>query len=114
MSLLLELEVSKDEVSSLHSQARKDKEAMEEDYQKALEQIFAYGYGCYAFKHNICGGLLGILDGMPDFADSLPPEFFMNPRYPLGPNSRRSQGYRGTSRRSDKGFGGDVVVEEHG
>ena len=37
MSLLLELEVSKDEVSSLHSQARKDKEAMEEDYQKALE-----------------------------------------------------------------------------
>ena len=32
MSLLLELEASKDEVSSLHSQAGKDKEAMEEDY----------------------------------------------------------------------------------
>ena len=30
-SLLLELEASKDEVSSLHSQAGKDKEAMEED-----------------------------------------------------------------------------------
>ena len=54
-SLLLELEATKDEVSSLHSQAGKDKEAMEEDYHKALEQIFAYGYGCCAFKHNIYG-----------------------------------------------------------
>ena len=31
-SLLLELGVAKDEVSSFHSQAGKDKEAMEEDY----------------------------------------------------------------------------------
>ena len=54
MSLLLELEASKDEMSSLHSQAGKDKEAMEEDYQKALELIFSYGYGCCAFKHSIC------------------------------------------------------------
>ena len=40
MSLLLELEASKDEVSSLHSQAGKDKEAMVEDYKKAMEQNF--------------------------------------------------------------------------
>ena len=39
-SLLLELDASKDEVSYLHSQVGKDKEALEEDYQKALEQIF--------------------------------------------------------------------------
>ena len=38
-SLLLELEATKDEVSSLHS----------------LEQIFSYGYECCVFKHNICG-----------------------------------------------------------
>ena len=31
-SLILELVAAKDEVSSLHSQAGKDKEAMEEDY----------------------------------------------------------------------------------
>ena len=55
MSLLLDIEVAKDEVSSFHSQASKDKEAMEEDYQKALEVIFSYGYGCYVFKHNIYG-----------------------------------------------------------
>ena len=40
MSLLLEIGAAKDKVSFLHSQARKDKEAMEEDYQKALEVIF--------------------------------------------------------------------------
>ena len=54
-SLMLELRGAKDEVSSLYFQAGKDKEAMEEDYQKALEVIFAYGNGCCAFKHNICG-----------------------------------------------------------
>ena len=40
-SLLLEIGTAKDEVSSLYSQAGKDKEAMEEDYYKALELIFA-------------------------------------------------------------------------
>ena len=44
-SLMLELGEAKDEVSSLHYQACKDKEAMEEDYQKALKLIFSYGYG---------------------------------------------------------------------
>ena len=54
-SLLLELGVAKDKVSSLYSQETKDKEAMEEDSKKALELIFAYGYGCCVFKHNIFG-----------------------------------------------------------
>ena len=54
-SLLREIGTTKGEVSSLNSQANKDKEDMEEDYQKALKLIFAYDYGCCAFKHNICG-----------------------------------------------------------
>ena len=53
-SFMLELGTAKDEVSSLQSQVSKDKEAMEEEYQKALEVIFAYSYGCCVFKHNIC------------------------------------------------------------
>ena len=77
-SLLLDLEASMDEVSTLHSQAGKDKEAMVEDYQKALEQIFAYGYGCCAFKHGIGGDQPRISDGMPHSADPLPPKFFAN------------------------------------
>ena len=75
--------MAKDKVSSLHPQVSKDKDAMEEDYQKALELIFAYGYGCYMLKHNICGDQPEVPDGMPNSSDPLPPEFFVNPRCPL-------------------------------
>ena len=81
-SLMLEIRAAKDEVSFLHSQASKDKEAMEEDYQEALELIFAYGYGCCMFKHNICGDQLEVPDGMLDSSDPLPLEFFINPKCP--------------------------------
>ena len=86
-SLILELVEAKDKVSSIHSQAGKDKEAMEEDYQKALEVIFAYGYECCAFKHNIYGDQLEVLDGMPDSVNSLPVEFFYQPKVPPSPSS---------------------------
>ena len=81
-SLLLEIGATKDEVSSLHSQASRDKEAMEEEYQKALEVIFAYGYRCCVLKH-ICGYHLEVPDGMPDFVNPLPPDFFVNLGCPL-------------------------------
>ena len=74
MSLLLEIGAEKDEVCSLQSQAGNDKEAMEKDYQKALEVIFAYGYGCCAFKNNIFGDHPEVLNGMPDSSVSLPLE----------------------------------------
>ena len=80
---MMEIEATKDEVSSLHSQAGKDKEAMEENYQKALELIFTYGYGCCVFKHNICGDQPEVPKDMPDSSGPLPLEFFMNPRFPL-------------------------------
>ena len=72
-------------MSSLQSQGSKDKADVEEDYQKALERIFAYGYRCCMFKHNICGDQPEVPDGMPDSSDPLPPEFFVNPRWPLVP-----------------------------
>ena len=72
-------------MSSLQSQAGKDKAAMEEDYRKALELIFAYGYKFCMFKHNIYGDQLEILDGMLDSSFLLPVEFFVNPRCPLVP-----------------------------
>ena len=84
-SFLLEIGVAKDEVCSLQSQDGKDKEAMEEDYQKALEVIFAYGYGCCVFKHNICGDHPEVLDSMLNSSIPLPPEFFVNPRCPHSP-----------------------------
>ena len=81
-SLLLKVRTAKDEVSSLYSQAGKDKEVMEEDYRKALELIFTYDYGCCAFKHNICGDQPEVPDGMTDSYDQLLLEFFMNPKCP--------------------------------
>ena len=76
----MDIETAKDEVSSLQSQTSKDEEAMEEEYYKALELIFSYGYECCAFKHNIYRGQPEVLDGMPDSSDPLPLEFFMNPK----------------------------------
>ena len=84
-SLQLEIGAAKDEVCSLQSQANKDKEAMEEDYQKALEVIFAYGYECCVFKQNIYGDHSEVPDGMPDSSVPSPPGFFVNPRCPSVP-----------------------------
>ena len=58
---------------------------MEEDYQKALKLIFAYGYECCMFKHNICGDHPEDPNGMLDFSSPLPLEFFINPRCPPAP-----------------------------
>ena len=82
-SLLLDIGAVNNEVSSLHFQEGKDKEVMEEDYQKALELIFTNGYGCCVFKHNIYGDQPEVLDGMPDSFDPLPLDFFTNSRCPL-------------------------------
>ena len=72
----------KDEVCSLQSQAGKDKEAMKGDYQKVLEVIFAYDYGCCVFKHNIYGDHPKVPNDMPDSSVQLPPEFFVHPKCP--------------------------------
>ena len=89
-SLLLEVRATKDEVSFLQSQAGKDKAGMEEDYQKALELIFAYGYGCCMFKHNIYDDQPKVLEGMPDSSDPLPSKFFANPRCPPVPAATKA------------------------
>ena len=36
-----------------------------------------------SFKHNIYGDRPEVLEGIPDFADPLPPEFFVNPGCPF-------------------------------
>ena len=38
---------------------------MEENYQRALEPSFTYGYGCCVFKHDICGDQPKVPDCMP-------------------------------------------------
>ena len=55
---------------------------MENEYHKALEVIYTYGYRCYVFKHNIHEDHQEVPEGMPDSADPLPLEFFVNLDYP--------------------------------
>ena len=66
---------------STHGRAR-TKRLWRRTTRRPLELIFAHGYECCAFKNNICGDQLEVLDGMPDSSNPLPPEFFMNPRCP--------------------------------
>ena len=57
---------------------------MEKEFDAGFDVIFYYGYGCCAFAHNICGSKPGILDGMLDTSNPLPPEFFINTQCPPG------------------------------
>ena len=84
VSLLLKLEASKDELSIFRAEAFKEKKALEEAFEEGFDVIFNYGYGCYAFAHNIYGSEPMVPDGMPDTSKSLPPEFFINLRCPPG------------------------------
>ena len=84
VSLLVELGASKDELSAFREEVSKERKASEEAFDAGFDFIFNYGYGCCAFAHNICGSKPGIPDGMPDMSKTLPPEFFINPRCPLG------------------------------
>ena len=49
----------------------------------ALELFFAYGCGCYVFKHDIYGDQPKVLDSMPDSPNFLSPECFVSPKCPL-------------------------------
>ena len=49
VSLLLELETYKDEVSVFRAKTLKEKKALEKAYEEGFDMIFNYGYGCCAF-----------------------------------------------------------------
>ena len=81
VSLLVEFEASKDELSTFRAEVAKEK-ALEAEYDAGFEAIFNYGYDCCAFAHNICGSKPKILDGMSGTSASLTLEFFVNRRCP--------------------------------
>ena len=56
---------------------------MEEDYQRALQMSFSYGYGCYAFKHDIFGDQPEVPDCTPNSPKFLSLECFTSIRCPL-------------------------------
>ena len=87
---------------------------MVKDYQGSLELIFAYSYGCCAFKNNICGDRPEILDGMPDSANPFPLEFFVNLRCPSGPAAVEAKGAEVDQGGVVEDSKGGVVAKEYG
>ena len=82
LSLIMELEASKEELLAFQAKMTKEREAMEAEFDASSDVIFDYGYGCCAFAHNICGSKPMILAGMLDTSKPLPLVFFVNPRCP--------------------------------
>ena len=71
-------------MSAIRAEPLKENKALREAYEERFDVIFNYGYGCYAYTHNICGSQPEVPDGMPDTSKLLSLEFFINPRCPLG------------------------------
>ena len=82
LSLIMELGVSKEELSTFQAKVTMEKKAMEEEFDASSYVIFNYGYDCCAFAHNICGSKPLIPVGMPNTTKPLPIEFFNNPDAP--------------------------------
>ena len=80
LSLIMEVEAGKEELASFQAKATVERKSMEEEFDASSNVIFNYGYGCCTFAHNICGGKPMIPAGTPVTSESLPPEFFINPR----------------------------------
>ena len=55
LALVIELRALKDDFAAFREKAVADREAMEAKFDSSGDTLFNYGYGCCAFKHNICG-----------------------------------------------------------
>ena len=84
LALIMELGTIKDDFAAFREKVVADRETMEAKFDASDDTLFNYGYGCYVFTHNIRGSKPQILDGMSDPSVPLTPEFFTNPRCPLG------------------------------
>ena len=87
LSLLMELEATRDDFAAFREKTFAEKTAMEAKFDSSNDVIFNYGYGYCAFAHNICGSKPLIPVGMLDTSTPLTPEFFVNPRCPPSSSS---------------------------
>ena len=55
LALVIELKAIKDDFAAFKEKAVVDRETMEAEFDSSDDTLFNYGYGCYAFMHNICG-----------------------------------------------------------
>ena len=70
--------------SPLFGRSFAERSALEAEFNASNDVNFNYGYGCYAFEHDIRGSKPKIRPGMPYTSTPLTSEFFVNPRCPPG------------------------------
>ena len=80
----MELGATKDDFAAFREKSFAVRSALEAEFDASSDMIFNYGYGCCACAHDIHGSKHKIPHGMPDTSSPLTPEFFVNPRCPLG------------------------------
>ena len=82
LALVIELGAVKDDFASFRETAAAEKEILEATFDSSGDTLFNYGYGCCAFRYNICGSKPKIPEGMPNPSVPLTVDFFANPRCP--------------------------------
>ena len=87
LSLLMELEATRDDFVAFREKTSAEKTTMEAEFDASSDVILTYGYGCCAFEHNIYGSEPLIPVGMPDTSTPLTPDFFVNPLCPPSSSS---------------------------
>ena len=87
LSLLIELGATKEDFTAFQEKSYSEKSALEAEFDASIDVVLNYGYGCCAFAHDIRGIKPMIPAGMLDTSTPLTPEFFVNPRCPLGSSS---------------------------
>ena len=83
----MELGAIKEDFTAFRAKSSAEKSALEAEFDASSDVIFDYGYGCYAFAHDIHGIKPMIPTEMLDTSTPLPPEFYVNPRSPTGSSS---------------------------
>ena len=82
LALVIELGALKDDFVAFQEKAVADRESMEAKFDSSGDTLFNYGYGCCAFKYNICGRKPIIPDGMSNLSVRLTAEFLLIPAAP--------------------------------
>ena len=80
----MEIGAIKKDFAAFREKSSAEKSTLEAEFDASSDVIFDYGYGCYAFAHNIRGSKPMIPIGMPDTSTPLPPEFFYESLMPSG------------------------------
>ena len=75
----MELGITKDDFAAFQEMSFSERSALKAEFDASNDVIFNYGYGCYAFTHDIRGSKPKIPPGMLDTSTPLTLEFFVNP-----------------------------------